>query len=432
MHILLFGLFFVLFTSRALGFDLSLAPGLSVKNAFLYLIFALLAIEAALTHQRKLELLPVLAPFTLFAIYATFSWLVVVLIVDYPTYSAFGSLVHLKAGPIEHVLVLLVFFYGVNDAPRAVWVIRNIVWLIVIGNLVTVIDAVGLVNFSSLQMRSDGRVEGPIGQSNAFAHFLALFLPVIVANWWIAKGKRKLLAAGGVLISGVAFLMAMSRGAIVGLVGAGIIGAVYLRSIIPPNVIARAAVIALLLSTAVVVGTFAAGYGDLIMDRFGQFAAGSHVASSGRTTFWAEALESMLDNPVSFITGYGWDAYEYSPKFHYATHNEYLNILYNLGSIGLSLFLLTAVNVLRKARAGLKGSAGESTTFLVAFVFGFLAMLGSIFFGGIYAAGIYVWAFVGISMRLAVLGIELEPATADEHAQSFSAVPASGSAPRRV
>jgi hypothetical protein len=66
MHYFLFALFFVMFASRSLGFDLSLAPGLSVKNGFLYLIFLGLAIQTVLTRQRKLEILSVFVPFFLY------------------------------------------------------------------------------------------------------------------------------------------------------------------------------------------------------------------------------------------------------------------------------------------------------------------------------------------------------------------------------
>ena len=432
MHYLLFGLFFVLFTSRALGFDLSLAPGLSVKNAFLYLIFALLAVETALTRRRRLELLPVFVPFALYVFYAVFSWAVVVLLVDYPTYSPLRTLIALKSGPIENLLVLLVFFYGTRDAPRAIWLIRNIVFLIVIGNVFTVVDALGVMDLTSMEMRQDGRVGGPIGQSNEYAHFLDLFLPVIVATYLVSTGPKKLLMLGGLVISGIAYMMALSRGAIVGLAAAGVAGAFWLRAMISPTVIARAGLTAMLLSVAILGGAFAAGYGDLILERFGQFTAGSHVASSGRTTFWTEALRSMLQQPISFLTGYGWEAYESSREFRYATHNEYLNILYNLGAIGLSFFLVTALNVLRTARAGIRHAAGVSRPFLIAFVFGFLALLGSIFFGGIYAAGIYVWAFVGICMRLAVLHTAAEAATDEERAGSLPPVPDAGPAPRGI
>ena len=50
-RILLFLLFFVLLAADTLDLNLSLAPGLSVKKAFLYLILVGIAVDAALKRN---------------------------------------------------------------------------------------------------------------------------------------------------------------------------------------------------------------------------------------------------------------------------------------------------------------------------------------------------------------------------------------------
>ncbi len=420
---LLILLFFVLFASRTLGFDLSLAPGMSVKNLFLYLVFAVIAIETALTRNRKLELMSVLVPFFIFALYAIFSWLVLILLVQYPNYSIRLSLISLKSGPIETLMVLILFFYGARDTTQALSVLRSMVWLIIAGNVVTVIDGANIVNLGLISLREDGRVGGTIGNSNEFAYFVALFLPTIIAFYWHDKGARKVLAGIGVIFSGLAFLMAVSRGAIVGLVVGALLGAWYLRAIIPTQVLVRSGLSALGLCVVAVIGAFAIGYGELLAERFGQFGEGRQVASSGRTVIWGKALGSMLENPLTFIVGYGWHAYESAVEFNFATHNYYLNILYNLGMVGVGLFLLVAVNVLRAARSAVNVADDEVRPFLIAFLFGFLSLLVAIFFGGLYTSAIYIWAFVGISLRLAVL--QSEVAASPERDESVSYKPKS-------
>ena len=404
VHFSLLALFFVLFASRTLDFDLSLAPGLSVKNAFLYLIFAALAIQTALTRQRKLELLSVIVPFGIYVGYAIFSWVVVLLLVQYPGYSPRTTLIALKSGPIEHLLVFLVYFYGIQDSRNAVWVLRNMLWIIVIGNVVTVVDVLNIPDLGLIGEKIDeaGRTEGPIGNANEYATFLALFMPAVAAIYWTSRGFKKVAASIGLLLSGLAFIMAVSRGAVVGLVVSGIVGAVYLRAIIPPKVLIRGAYVALLVCIVITVGGFATGYGELLLHRFGLFGSSGFEASSGRTVIWGRALESMLDHPITFITGFGWRAYETSRFFSYATHNSYLNILFNLGMIGLALFALVAANVLGTARAALRSARPEARSYLLAFIFGFLALLVSIFFGELHTAWLYVWAYVGIALRIAV------------------------------
>jgi O-Antigen ligase len=416
MHVLLFSLFFVLFASRTLGFDLSLAPGLSVKNGFLYLIFAALAIEAALTRRKKLELLPIFVPFGLYAYYAVMSWVVVLLLLEYQGYSARATLISLKAGPVEHFLVLLIFFYGTATRLHGAWVLRNMVWLIILGNVVTVVDAIDMPDLNLIETREDGRVGGTIGNSNEFGAFLAFFMPAIIALYWTEKGVKKIVAGVGTVISGVAFLMAVSRGAMVGLLCGGILGAWYLRELIPTRMMIRAGAGVLVLCVLFVIGAFLTGYGELLTARMEQFDAGRlDKVSSGRTTIWLTALESMFEHPASLLTGFGWDAYS-SFNFRYATHNAYLLVFYDLGLIGLTLFLLTIRNILTTARAALIESGPAAKPLLFAFVFGFFALLVAIFFGELYTSWLYVWATVGISLRIAVSETEPEPATAPESA----------------
>lgn len=400
----LFALFFVLFTSRTLDFDLSLAPGLSVKNAFLYVIFGGLAIQTVLTRQRKLEGLSVILPFVVYVGYAIFSWIVILLVIKYPNYNIRTTLISLKSGPVEHLLVLLVYFYGISDSKSGLSVLRSMIWLIVIGNVVTVIDVLNVPDLGLIGEKSDeaGRTEGPIGNANEYAAFLALFMPAIVANFWTSHGVKKLLAGIGIFLSGLAFIMAVSRGAIFGLMVGAIVGAYYLRRIIAPQVLYRGAAATFLLCFIIGVGGFAAGYGDMLLDRFGLLGADAFQASSGRTVIWGRALESMLDHPMTFVTGFGWYAYETSRYFSYATHNTYLNILYNLGTIGVVFFLLVVGNVLGVVRASLGDAAHVARSWLIAFIFGFLALLVSIFFGELYSSWLYVWAYAGISLRIAV------------------------------
>lgn len=421
MHVLLFSLFFVLFASRTLGFDLSLAPGLSVKNAFLYLIFAALALETALTRRKKLELLPIFVPFGLYVYYAVMTWVVVLLLIEYQGYSPRSTLISLKSGPVEHFLVLLIFFYGTATRLHGAWVLRNMVWLIIVGNVVTVIDVVNIPDLGLIEEREDGRVGGTIGNSNEFGAFLAFFMPAIIALYWTEKGLKKFLAGIGTVISGVAFLMAVSRGAMVGLLCGGALGAWYLRELIPTRVMIRAGTGVLVLSVLFVAGAFLTGYGELLTARMEQFEAGSlDKVSSGRTTIWLTALESMFEHPVSLVTGFGWDAYK-SFNFRYATHNAYLLVFYDLGLIGLTLFLLVVRNILATARAALLKSGPAAKPLLFAFVFGFFALLVAILFGELYTSWLYVWATVGISLRIAVSETESEPVTAEDRAAPYAA-----------
>jgi O-antigen ligase len=404
-HILLFLLFLVLYSIQTLSLDLSLAPGLSVKNAFLYLIFVLLAIQIAVTQQRRLELMSVLGPFALYVGYAIFMWIVAIWVMEYPGYNVRQSLISLKNGPVEDLIVMLIFFYALAGTGRALWVVRNMMWVIIVGNVITIVDALNIVDLGLIHLRDDGRVGGPIGQSNQFAAFMALCLPIIAALYWVESGFKKFLAGVGFIVSALAFFMAASRAGIAGLIGGGLLGAMFMRRMVPPQLVIRTGVVAVTLIAVSLAALLAAGYGELLLARFDQFEGNPGEATSGRSVIWARLLGMMLEYPLSFVTGFGWSVYQTYLNmgfFRLSPHNTYLNILFNLGIIGLISFLAILVNVLRSVRAAAGAASDEARPFLVAFVIGFLALLVALLFGELYAAWLYIWAIVGITLRIAV------------------------------
>ena len=403
---LLLILFFVLFFGDMLNIDMSLMPGLSVKNALLYSTFLVLLIETAVTRRHSLELMSVFVPFTLFVAYAAFMWIVALLVLDYPGYSPRASLFALKGGPVDDLIVLLVFFFAITQTQQALWVIRGMLWLIIIGNLITVVEGMEILNLGLIGAKTDGRVLGPLGNANQFAYFLTVFLPLTVALYWSESGLRKALAGLGVVVSILAFVMAVSRGGIVGLGAGCILGLFFLRRIIPVILIARFSLGILAITGFTIVIASQGEYLDLLIARFGTFSEGGHRASSGRTIFWTMLLTRMLEDPVSFLTGFGWDAYQTFQRqniFGYAAHSTYLTILFNLGLVGLFFYLVTLANVLRNAVSATVVSLNKTRYFLVGFVFGFSGLVVALIFNDLSSPSIYIWGLVGLCMRLAVL-----------------------------
>jgi O-antigen ligase len=138
------------------------------------------------------------------------------------------------------------------------------------------------------------------------------------------------------------------------------------------------------------------------VDRFGRFEGNMHTASSGRTTFWLNALKVMAETPISFITGFGFEAYESSREFSAAMHNHYLNNLFNLGLIGLTLFLAIFVSVLIIFRDSIAPAGPDSRRFLVALTIGLVCLLITQIFGEYHRSAYLIWACLGVGLRLAV------------------------------
>ena len=429
MRALLFLLFFVLLTAETLNLDLSLAPGLSVKNAMLYLILLGIAINTALYRNRSFEAGSVIVPYALCIAYALFTWVTILLIIDYPGYSALRSLITLKGGMADHLIVFLVFFYGVLNAKDALWLIKALIWTVLIVNVISVMDALNLPDLGLIQEREDGRIGGPIGESNQYAVFVSLFLPGMLALAIMGRGWIRYAAFLGACVSALALMLTASRGGILGLVGGCLLACVLLRRFIPFRVAALGAFGALFFVFAAVLMAYLAGYGELLYDRFIQDSiGGGHEASSGRTTIWATALAQMFEQPVTLITGYGWDAYRAFTLTGFAPHNTYLGIFFELGIIGLFFVLLAYGNALRIARAGMRGAEGETLALLMAFCFGFLAVLVGVFFVELSIPWVFTWAYAGVSLRLALAVLQRDPEAFPESERAGSALVTAGDA----
>ena len=176
-RVLMAMLFIVMLGAVLFDLDLSLAPGLSVKNAFLYLILVGIIVETALRRNRDFELLSISVPYILAVCYAIFTWVMILVLIDYPRYDAFRSLVSLKSALADHVVVFLVFFYGVLNVRDAQSLMRIMLWVVMFTNLLSVMDGLNMPDLQLIGEREDGRVSGPMGESNQYAAYLALFMP---------------------------------------------------------------------------------------------------------------------------------------------------------------------------------------------------------------------------------------------------------------
>jgi hypothetical protein len=404
MRFLLAFFFFLMYAGNDLGLDLGLAPGLSVKNLLLYLILAGIAVNAAVAQNRKIELTAVMLMFGLLILYAFATWATLSFVLQDPEYEVMAGFVSLKSSLVDQLLTFLIFFYGLLHLKDAMWLLRWIVWIAMLGNLITIIDTMNVPDLGVLpNPRKAGRFEGFIGQPNGYGQFLALFLPACVAL--VLQERRKImraLAVIGVFSTLLALVLTASRGAYVGVLAGAMLGAFYLRREISTQAAFRTGIVAGVICGLALAVTFAAGYSDLYLDRFSGMEGTAHVVTSGRSSLWSNALSSMMENPVSFVSGYGFYSYDSSRSFRLSTHNMYLSYLYNLGVIGLFLFIMIFARIMAAARAAMATAGAELRTHFVAFIFGIFSFLIAIFFSDYHESGYLLWAYVGVMMRAAM------------------------------
>ncbi len=199
---LLVSLFSILLADIMLDLGLSLAPGLSLKNAMLYVIFAALVLEFILGDRDPLrETWPLHGAWGLLVLYATFTWLVIVLLGFHRGYHAVSSFIALKSQLADLFLFLLVYLYGPRDALKSIKVLQWLVGLLVIINVISLIDFLNIPDLGIMNERRDGRITGPVQEVNQYGAILIFLIPVTAGLAMGSIGVRRLLFAFGAALA---------------------------------------------------------------------------------------------------------------------------------------------------------------------------------------------------------------------------------------
>jgi hypothetical protein len=247
-----------------------------------------------------------------------------------------------------------------------------------------------------------------LGNAQEFGAAMAFFLPAAVALWLVETGARRRFALFGVVLTGIGVLMSASRGAAVGVVIGSALAAYHLRRSISARNIIVALVAAGGLVFLVVMALLATEFGDVLVARMthGMDTGSAQTLTSGRIVIWGSALREMMDHPISFLTGFGWDSYYQFGGHRWATHSVYVGHLYNLGLIGLALFVKPFLSSMAIARRAVPKSQSDVSRLLIGLVFGLAVWTIAMAFSDIEGAAIYVWAWTGVVLRLAMISNE--------------------------
>jgi hypothetical protein len=407
MRLLLIALVLFLTASAVFGFDPGPLPGVKIKNALLYLIVLGLMLRFTLDRSFRIQLPGVPMLFGITIGYAVLTYVAIVLVIDYPRYDPVFTGFQLKNQLVDQVLFFLVFFYGLRSNDDALSVLKVLLTAWAVSHIVAVLDATGMFHVGDIEQRSDGRVQGAVGESNQYGAFVALSLPAIVALVTITRGTWRLFWMAASVITAAALLMTVSRGAFVATAFAIICGVWIFRRFMPARKLMLWAACGLVGAVLVGIVVISLGFGDLLYHRVVLQGAGQDMTetSSGRTEIWATVLEVMFRTPLTLLTGFGWESYVTFP-FRWATHNHYLQQFFNLGLIGLIGSVLLFVIPIRTVNAAATYAEPHVRPVLIAFGMGTIALATAVFFVNLYSPWLYYWSYAGIVMRLAANALE--------------------------
>ncbi|HEY4213025.1 MAG TPA: O-antigen ligase family protein [Steroidobacteraceae bacterium] len=400
-------LIWVIASSDILGKDMSLGPGLSPKNAVLYMIALAMFFRVALSGNGLRMKLPMLqAAFAVWIVYATLSFVTCCVIVHYAAYNIVVSGILLKAQLFDAALFCFTVFYALQDEADFKSLIKTLVAAIGVSSVLTLTDVAGLTHLGSKVGTEGGeadRVFGMFGHANETGAMLVCILPVMLAVAVNSRGAARLAWYGGAFFTLAVLILTVSRGAYVGFILGYGAACFICRRYIPVSKVASWLVggLAAALVLCVLVSVVEPRVGDVVLSRLtGQSSAvDMSEVSSGRTNIWANTISHMMGDPWTFITGYGWNVYD--TRFVFATHNYYLDLLFNLGIIGLSAFLAILYQAAASARRAMDDASPEMRPYMIALVFGVLGLGVSIMFTNLSKPWPYIWLYFGMTLSMA-------------------------------
>ncbi len=382
--------------------DLTFATGsgLSAKNAILYMLIVFLLLRMVVTRTGSFDARPVHLAWGVLMGYAILTWVIAGVLIGYDRYDLVESAIRLKSGLVDFYIFFLVFFLGTRSLDDTTTITRTLLFAAVFANFMTVLDTSGVLDLGYIE-REDGRAQGALGESNQYAAFIILTLPAIIATAVATHGLRRLFWFGGIMISAIALMMTASRGALVGALIAGIVGAHLYRRYwsvgrLAVWIVASFVVLAILLTVSQSDQLLA----ERVLNQTGSIDLSD--ASSGRSEIWTDAIAHMLQSPITLFTGYGWDVYASFP-FRFAPHNHYLGLWFNLGLIGLACGIFVLYYGIRRARQASELAQPPHRGLLIGFAIGAIALCTAIFFVDLHQPWAYFWLYAGVSLRMALL-----------------------------
>jgi len=215
---LLVGLFAILLGDIMLGLGLTLGPGLSLKNAVLYVLFLGLVFEFTTGRQDPLrEVWGLNIAWTLLISLATFTWMSIVLLGIHRGYDSFGSFVALKSQLVDLFLFMLVYMYGPKDIGSTGRLLKWLISVLVLVNVVTMIDTFNVPDLGIIAEAKYGRLAGPVNEVNQYGAILIFIIPITAGLAFGPHRWARRIFAVGALIAFVLLGLTVSRGSFLGL-----------------------------------------------------------------------------------------------------------------------------------------------------------------------------------------------------------------------
>lgn len=408
MRYLLALLIFFFTTCDVFGWSLSLAPGLSVKNALMYVTMLALVSQYAARGGFRLEVRPVYFWYGVLIAYAIFTWLIAGIIIKYEAYQLLLSGIALKGELIDGAILFTLYLLGTRTFRDAEFLLKCELLAVGAANAIAICNVAGLFQIGVTQVGHEGnvtsRVYGAFGHANETAALIVCLIPAYMAATLSAGGIIRVLCALAGVASAMLLVLTGSRGGVLAFALMAVFGSLLCRDLISWRRAAGMAMTIVLVGVAVL--TFVTfKFGDVLTQRLMELIVHPGQGSEERTIIWAVVIGMMTANPVTLVTGFGWDVYSIM-GFQFAAHNQYLLLWFELGIIGLGSYLMMIGQLVLTARRAAASTSGPPAAYLIAYVYGTVGISIALFTTLLSIPLPYVWIYNGLSMRMAVYALQ--------------------------
>lgn len=385
----------------SLNFRLSSIEGLSFKNISIYGLILLTLVGNVVSGRRIIASGPVTMPSIMFVVYCMISLFLTGLFEAVPRYSIAQELLIFKAAMDPYVL-LVMFYSLLHDERTTKTLLHMLVGILIVFLLITLLGSFNIISVERVYINEHlGRTRGAFAEWNQFSLYVVTFMPLVTALMLAARSKPgKLFYAIVLMFCGYVVLLTGSRGGLVSLVAG--VGAHYLltsRKALGMKIVGAIGVYVVLLIGLIVLyyllpENSAEGLLSKITGKFFETQNTETDYSSGRIGLWEAAWAGFLASP---IYGTGWRTF--IPLFGSNTHNDYLLYLVTTGVIGLYLFVLVFVRMIKTAfRHRVRDTANRHL--YNAFIAGIAAYMMGSFLVNVFTPAYFVFIYAALILRL--------------------------------
>lgn len=398
--IIIYFFLFSFWVTNTIGFSLTGVKGLSLENFSLYLLFVVWAFNI-IRKRKVLEWCSLNTYLLIFIFVVILSIPHKIMLNELPGISLKQEIIALKNW-IEPLIVFFVMFNILEDKKSCNMSLVGLGILLLVTALGSPLTLFKIAHVG--RVAASTRASGFSGDTNEFAAYLVLFIPLVLTVTLFHNNKT-LRAYGAVTLFStfLALIFSGSRGGILSC-AVSVSGFLYLlfsQNILRLRTLLSVTVIVLMICTVSFV-MVPSGIKETVLYRLDPSRSESaEDFSSGRLDIWSRSLSLFAEKP---LFGHGlhsiMEIYYLRFGVGKVAHNQYLNYLVELGVIGCLLFILIFLKLFRLIWNFIKDSQDLwDKKLYIGYIAGLLGYTSSMLFVNLTQPRSIFWFYTAVFLR---------------------------------